>query len=123
MIWAISGLFLLLAVLVPTGQGLLHQRANRVRVSCDARPEAEPARLRTEQERWEDTFDMRAPQEVFVTELQIEADGHALDRVERVLHAGLDELWDEVRRVCELDEWDEAWCALDAQLAADLVAA
>lgn len=123
MIPYVCGGALLLAILLPVAQGLLHRLANRERVSADLRPESEPARLRTEQERWEETFPLRAPQAALETEIRIEADGYALDRVERILHAGLDEVWEEVRRVCKLDEWDEAWCQLGAELAGDLVAA
>lgn len=124
MIWAVCGLLLVLAVLVSVAQGKLHEWSNRSRTSgVDTRPEAISARLHTEQERWEDTFDLRNPETVAQTNMQIQADQLLLDRTELRFYAGMDKLWDEVRRVCQLDKIDEAWVNLGAELAADLVAA
>jgi hypothetical protein len=107
MIWKVVIGLLIAAVVVPAVMAKLQGWANRLRYSEVSTSEREPVRLHTEDERWEVTFDMRHPEVAQAVEQQIEADALALFKSERKFQTGLDRLWAETKRVCQVSETDE----------------
>lgn len=92
--------------------GWLHTLANRTPHTQAIADETPAARLHTEAERWEDTFDLRHLEAALAVEIQVGKDLARLDTIQDTLHQGLHKVWTDLCTTLHLDPIDIEWAQL-----------